>query len=357
MSDTYRSIVDATALPRVVRAGENLYVAAFTLMKILPARFILEQARRSGLLRPRSVVIETSSGTFGLGLAMLCRLHGYELILVSDPAIDPPLYRRLTDLGARVEIMKEPAAVGGYQGARLQRMTELRDAHPGHFWPSQYDNGHNPGAYAPFAELLAESVGEVDCLVGTVGSGGSMCGSTRYLRSFSPATRAIGVDTVGSVLFGQPDSHRLLRGLGNSLMPKNVDHAVFDDVHWVAAPAAFTATRELHREHALYMGPTSGAAYLVARWYARTHPAAKVVAILPDEGYRYQDTVHDDDWLRAKGAWLPAAPEAPTIVGHPAEGDGPWSAMYWGRRTYEQVLGAPFQAGVTPAPRTAKANP
>jgi cysteine synthase A len=342
MNETFRSIVDATAVPRIVRLSENLYAAVFVLMKILPARFMLEQARRDGLLRPKSVVIETSSGTFGLALAMLCRLHDYRLILVSDPAIAPPLHRRLKDLGAGVEIVTAPARVGGYQGARLQRMAELRDANPGHFWPSQYHNAHNPGAYAPLAELLSEVVGAVDCLVGTVGSGGSMCGSTRYLRSVAPSMWSVGVDTLGSVLFGQPDSLRLLRGLGNSLMPGNLDHTVFDEVHWVGAPAAFVATRDLHREHAMYMGPTSGAAYLVARWYARTHPKENVVVIFPDEGYRYQDTVYDDDWLRREGALLTHAPHGPAIVTNPAEAVPPWTSLAWGRRTYEQVVGAPF---------------
>src|SRR4051812_49225263 len=151
-------------------------------MKLIPARYILRRAREQGLLAPGSVVIETTSGTFGLALAMLSNLERYQLHLVSDPAVDPPLYRRLTDLGAKVDILDRPAAVGGIQQARLDRVDELRAAHPGHFWPAQYANPDNPASYSRCAELLAESIGRIDCLVGTVGSGGSMCGLSGYLR-------------------------------------------------------------------------------------------------------------------------------------------------------------------------------
>ena len=124
----------------------------------------------------------------------------------------------------------------------------------------------------------------------------------------------IGVDTHRSVIFGQTDAGggRALRGLGNSLMPPNVDHTTFDVVHWVGAAEAFRATRQLHREHALFMGPTSGAAYLVADRWARENPDALAAVVLPDEGYRYQDTVYDDAWLQEQGA---AAGRAPARAG------------------------------------------
>lgn len=342
MKDPEANIVDALVLPRLVRLEENLYGAAFVLMKLLPARFMLDRGADAGLIRAGGTVIETSSGTFALALAMLCRLRRYRLILVSDPVLEPPLQRRLEELGARVEIVRKPAEVGGHQGARLARMAELQREHPGHFCPGQYDNPDNPRAYAPFAALLTESLGRVDCLVGSVGSGGSMCGTTTYLRELFPDMVAIGVDTHRSTLFGQPDGKRLLRGLGNSLMPRNVDHRVFDEIHWVGAAEGFAATRALHAEHALYMGPTSGAAYLVARWWARRHPDENVVFTLPDEGHRYQDQVYDDAWLEAQGVLARGVPDEPVRVNHPHDATHPWSQMLWSRKTYESVLGAPF---------------
>ncbi|WP_394849180.1 cysteine synthase family protein [Pendulispora brunnea] len=342
-------IIEALVLPRIVRLGPNLYGAAFCLMKLLPARFILDRARAAGILEPGGVVIETSSGTFGLALAMLCRLRGYQLILVSDPAIEPPLQRRLEQLGARVEIVRTPASVGGYQGARLARMAELQAEFPRHFWPSQYDNPDNPRAYAPFAELLAESVGHVGVLVGAVGSGGSMCGTTSYLRSVFPEMTAVGVDTHRSTLFGQADGKRLLRGLGNSLMPRNVDHTTFDEIHWVSASDGFSGTRALHAEHALYMGPTSGAGYLVAKWWAARRPEVNVVVTLPDEGYRYQDTVYNDAWLRENDVYRDGLPDNPRRVNHPHDAGPDWSYLSWNRKSYEHVLGTTFsQVAVSP---------
>ncbi|HET9771861.1 MAG TPA: cysteine synthase family protein [Acidimicrobiia bacterium] len=327
------TITGALELPRIVRLGPNLFGAAFSLMKLLPARHILDRATAGGLLEPGTVVLESTSGTFGLALAMECRLRGRPLVLVSDPAVDPRLRRRLRDLGAAVDIVAEPAPVGGYQQARLDRLAELRCRHPRHFLPAQYSNPDNPGAYGPLAEVLTAAVGRVDVLVGPVGSGGSMCGTAAALRGGGhPGLSAVGVDTPGSVLFGQHDAPRRIRGLGNSLMPANLDHATFDEVHWVSDREGFAATRALHRRHALYMGPTSGAAWLVASWKARAEPDARVVVLLPDEGHRYQDTVYDDNWLRRHGLRLRRLPGRPVEVDTPADGGPEWSWLRWNRR-------------------------
>ncbi|HEU4456585.1 MAG TPA: cysteine synthase family protein [Longimicrobium sp.] len=337
------NVVDAIALPRVVWLRPNLIGLAFPLMKLLPARFIVRKALEEGELAPGGLIAETTSGTFGLALAMVARLKGHPLTLVSDPAIDPPLQRRLEDLGATVHIVREAGPTGGFQQARLAVLERILAENPGSFCPRQYSNPHNPGSYAPCAEQLAYAAGAVDCLIGSVGSGGSVCGISSYLRLLFPELTVIGVDTHRSVLFGQSDagSGRALRGLGNSLMPPNVDHTAFDLVHWVGAAEAFQATRRLHREHALFMGPTSGAAYLVADWWAREHPDALSAVIFPDEGYRYQDTVYDDAWLAAKGLLLDEPPRGPVEWDRPHDGDDPWAFHRWGRRTFAEATGAP----------------
>lgn len=342
------SVIEAIMMPRLICLSGGLYATAFVNMKLLPASFILDRARDSKLVRPGSVVIETTSGTFGMALAMVCNLRGYRLILISDPAIDPLLQRRLEDLSARVEIVRQPSSEGGFQRARLDRMAELQEEHPGHFWPAQYDNPHNPGAYARLTELLIESIAQVDCIVGPVGSGGSMCGTVDYLRLLFPHIKAVGVDTPGSILFGQPDTPRMLRGLGNSLMPGNLKHSTFDEIHWVSAAEAFAAARCLHRTHSLFVGPTSGAAYLAAKWWARKNPDATVVVLFPDEGYRYQDTVYNDNWLHANGLSLAALPAEPVAVNHPLSAGPGWSCIEWNRRTLEQVLGTCNRAQSAP---------
>lgn len=125
-------------------------------------------------------------------------------------------------------------------------------------------------------------------------------------------------------------------------MPQNVKHTAIDEIHWVNAAEAFLATRILHSTHALYMGGTSGAAFLVGRWWAQQHPDAMVVALLPDEGYRYQDTIYNAHWLRQNHVLLEQLPPDPGLVSHPGEVGDNWSYMRWQRRTYEQVLHHPF---------------
>jgi len=332
--------------PRLVPLEPNLTAAVFPFMKIFPADFCLRRAREEGWISPQSLIVETSSGNMALGLAIICNLAGYRLNIVSDYACDGYLRRRLEDLGTKVDIVSAPLANGGYQQARLNRLAEIRAATPDHWWVSQYDNPGNPGAYSSFAGQLIEELGRVDCLVGTVGSGGSMCGTTGYLRELFPEMHAVGIDTFGSVLFGQPDRPRQLRGLGNSLLPRNLDHTIFDEVHWVSAAEAYTATRMLHRSTSLFCGGTSGAAWLVARRWARCNPKAKVVCILPDDGHRYTDTIYNDEYLWKENLWLSELPEEPVEVVSPLEAGPQWSKLNWARRRHSAVVEAALSAAL-----------
>lgn len=319
--------------PRIVPLAENLHAAQFRLMKLLPARFILDRAEERGLLKRGSHIVETSSGTFALALAMVSVERGYTLTIVSATSLmDAPFRERLEQLGVSVILVEDENRTGN-QAGRLAALHRVLGSRPNAYWPRQYDNPENPAAYSRLAEILVEEVGRIDCLVGCVGSGGSLCGTATYLRRLFPGLRAIAVDTHNSVLFGHSAGPRLLRGLGNSIMPKNLDHTLIDEVHWVGAFQAFAATRDLYRHHAMFVGPTSGAAHLVADWFARTHPNDTVAVILPDEGYRYQSTVYSDGWLKNLEGWPSARRAAPSKLLHiaPASEDA-WAHIEWSRR-------------------------
>jgi cysteine synthase len=331
----FADVVETQRIPTLVRLAPNLYALTYRLMKMVPARHILRRAQESGRLDRDTTVVETTSGTFGLALAMQCAVDGRPLILVGDPVIDERLRRQLQDLGAVVEIVRHQAAAGGYQASRLARLAEIQTALPDTFCPEQYSNPDNPGSYAMVAELLTDRLGQIDCLIGPVGSGGSMCGKTGYLRQANPGLVSIGIDAHRSVLFGQPDGHRVLRGLGNSLHPANLDHTQFDEVHWVTEADVFHATRRLHQAHALFMGPTSGASYLVGSWWAGNHPDSLTVIVLPDEGYRYHDTVYDDTWL---ASYSRESRPSPRIVSEPREADQSWCRLLWRRRSLADVM-------------------
>lgn len=337
----FEDISHATVMPKLVHLDDDIYAVKFTLMKQLPARHIIDNALADGRIGPDTVVVETTSGTFGLGLAIECKLHGIPLHLVSDPVIEGPTAERIRDLGATVDIVREPAEIGGFQASRLARLDEVMRNYPSTFCPRQYDNPENPEAYTPVAEQVLEALGQVDHIVGPVGSGGSMSGLTRALRRAYPKTTATAVDTEGSVLFAAKGGPRKLRGLGNGLIPGNLDHTMFDSVHWVSETEALSATRALHRNHALYVGLTSGAAHKVALWEAKQRSESsgskgnrakrgKTLVIMPDEAHRYKDQL----WGQATAE--PARIE-PVRVNHPGEIDDQWCTFEWNRRTLAEV--------------------
>ncbi|RWL87598.1 MAG: PLP-dependent cysteine synthase family protein [Mesorhizobium sp.] len=331
---------DAYALPIIIRCEANLYLAQFAFMKLLPAKFIIEQALAQGTLTHGMKVLETSSGTFALGLAVVCRERGFQLEIFTDPVMDKGLENRLTSLGAEVSIITEKAREGGYQRSRLDalhaRMTQLGQSC---FWPRQYETPDNPVAYKLFADQISGMLGADVTLVGSVGSGGSTCGTIERLRQKAPGARLIGVDTFNSVIFGQQDGERKLRGLGNSLVPKNVKHELYDEVHLISAPLAFAATRTLHERHAVFAGPTSGASYIVGRWRARQFPRETVVVICPDEGHRYVETAYDHEWLRQNGCLNEGALlDTPSSEEHPSTALPPWNRYLWKRKSREAVL-------------------
>jgi cysteine synthase A len=334
----FEADIEAAIKPDLVSLDDDTTAAVFGLMKLVPAEYILRRAAAEGLIEAGSVVIESTSGGFGHGLAVVARERDYRFIMVSDPVVDAKLQARLEYFGASVDIVSEPATVGGIQGARLARVEQLVAENPGAYWPRQYDNPWNALAYAEVANYIVDTHGPFDCIVGTVGTGGSMCGLVPALRDRLPDIQAVGVDTYGSVLFGHPDRKRLLRGLGNSVMPAVLDHALFDEIHWVTAAEGFLATRHLRAQTDMYRGPTSGAARMVARWWRENNPGKRIVVVFPDEGDRYADTVYSDEWLRANDVHLDRLPDAPHPVADPRAAQHRWTRCEWGRRSLDEVL-------------------
>lgn len=334
--DTVTDAIGATPLVRL-RLGEARGVEVYAklelqnlfAMKDRVARNILLEARRIGTLRPGAPVIESSSGTMALGVALVGRSLGHDVHIVTDPRIDPVTLAKLRALGCRVHVV-EAMTSHGWQSARLERLAELLEGLPGAFWPQQYANPDNPGAYRTLAGELLADLPEFDTLVGAVGSGGSLCGTARAVRESLPGLRVVGVDCVGSALFGQPDvPQRLQSGLGNSLLPKNLDRTLVDEVHWLNDHEAFAATWDLAREQQIFGGNTSGSVYRVLTDLAgRAEPGSRIVGILPDRGDRYADTVYSEEhWAEH------ALREVPTAAAPAAVATGE-TARTWSRLAY-----------------------
>ncbi len=160
----------------------------------------------------------------------------------------------------------------------------------------------------------------------------------KFLREHTDKAKLAGVDTFNSVLFGQENGDRLLGGLGNSIIPKNLVHQYYDEVHWVSAGEAFLATRQLHREKALFCGPTTGAAYMVASHIANNEKKRPVLFISPDEGNRYVSSVYSNDWLKRNRVLLDLLPRVPKLVTDPKDAKQQWSYINWDRRKLSDVI-------------------
>ncbi|QFU89686.1 PLP-dependent cysteine synthase family protein [Amycolatopsis sp. YIM 10] len=289
-------------------------------MKDRPALHMIARARDRGDLRPGGLVVESTSGTLGLGLALAGIVYGHPVALVADPGMEPIVHRLLLAYGTRVEIVDRPHPVGGWQEARRQRVAELLAGNPGSFCPDQYHNPDNVAAYEPLATELVGQLGRVDVLVCSVGTGGHSAGVSRALRRFFPQLRLVGVDTTGSTIFGQPARTRLMRGLGSSIYPRNVDYAAFDEVHWVSAAEAVSTCRRLAASQYASGGWSVGAVALVAGWLARTSPAStRIAAVFPDGPQRYFDTVYNDQFCAEHGLLDVDPPSDPATIAHPGE--------------------------------------
>ena len=342
--EIYQGAFEKYMHPDYYQLDNNLFLAQFTVMKTLPANNIVACGITENKINKDTHIVDSSSGTFALGLAMTCHHHGLPVTIVGDPAMDEALIQRLEDLYANIIITDAKNGSGNHQLERLKIVQNLLKDRPNTFWCRQYDNPNNMGAYRGFADQLLSLFGDDLILVGTVGSGGSTSGTITYLREKNPNIRMVVVDTFGSVLFGLPESKRELRGLGNSLQPKNLKHELYDEIHWVAAGPAYAATRELHRQHAVFSGITTGAAYLVAKAIAaEAEPNKKVIFIGPDDGVRYANTVYSDEWLASQGYKALHAPRDFSSIhslGPASVIQGPWVQMDWGRKTLADFLGA-----------------
>ena len=285
-------------------------------MKVRAALSMLQGARARGELRPGGTVVESTSGTLGIGLLYAARALGHDVVLVVDADIEPSMRALLTAHGARLEVVARPHPDGGWQRARLERVHRVLAGLPGAYWPDQYDNPDNPAGYVALADELARQVpAPVDVLVCSVGTGGHSAGIGRRLRERHPALRVIGVDTVGSTIFGQPARPRVMRGLGSSIHPRNVDHDVFDEVHWVGPAEAVDSCRRLARTTFVTGGWSTGAVARVADWVARREPGAVVATVFPDGPHRYLHTIFDDAWC---GEHVPGPPRRlPVEIPHP----------------------------------------
>jgi cysteine synthase A len=284
-------------------------------VKDRPARYIIERGIRDGTIEPGSTIVESSSGNFGIALAMAARIYELSFVCVVDPRIAPLNLRILKQLGARIEMVTEPDPYGGYLHTRLARVHELVRELPGAYWIDQYANELNARChYDGIGSEIVEALGErVDVFVAAVSTTATLLGASRRLRDEWPDVRVVAVDAQGSVIFGGQPSRRDLPGIGSSRRPELLNEAEVDDVIYVDDHDSALGCRDLLLGEGILAGGSSGAVIAaVQRLVPHLARDARVVAVLPDRGERYMDLVYDDDWVAARAA--EPAPSAPAAL-------------------------------------------
>ncbi|MBV8199797.1 MAG: 2,3-diaminopropionate biosynthesis protein SbnA [Acidobacteria bacterium] len=263
---------------------------------------ILDAGLRSGAIGPDTVIVESSSGNMGIGLAQACSHYGLRFICVVDPKASSFNLKILETYGAQVDMVAAPDPVSGeFLQARLERVQVWLRRVPNSFWPNQYANSENSGAHyrTTMAEIASALAGRVDVLLVATSTCGTIRGCAEYARDHGLGTRIVAVDAAGSVIFDEAPGRRLIPGLGASIRPPLCPTELVDLVVHVTDVDCIAGCRRLLRKEAILAGGSSGGVMSGFDKLQHEIPAgATCVAILPDRGERYLDTLYDDRWVR-----------------------------------------------------------
>ncbi|MET9919968.1 2,3-diaminopropionate biosynthesis protein SbnA [Streptomyces sp. NPDC059605] len=282
------------------------------------ARHIVRSGLADGTIGPGTHLVESTSGNFGIALAMACRIHQIPLTVVVDPNITPSNLTLLRRLGANVEMVTElDERGGGYLNQRLRRVQELLATLPDAYWINQYANELNLQAHQETGrEILAQVPGPLDLLVAAVSTTGTIHGVAGILREAHPALRVVAVDAVGSVIFGTASRMRRIPGIGASRVPELLRREEIDQVVHVTDEQAVGGCHALLDQEGILAGGSSGSVVAALRTLIPSLPVGgrplRIVTLLPDRGERYLDLIYAD----------PPGPEEDvldTLTGRPAD--------------------------------------
>ncbi len=323
-------ITDALSRPALLRLDEHTTCVRFETMKVASALTAVRHLLDRGTITPGDTLVDSSSGIYAHALALACHRHGLHCHIVASTTVDTTLRLQLEVLGATVEPMPPTPVLKLDQNRRVARVREILRDNPRHHWMRQYHDDTHYLGYRPIADLIRDELDTSPLtLVGGVGTGASTGALARYLRETDPGTALVGVQPFDSVTFGSEhvrDPEIIIAGIGSSIPFANVDHALYDTLHWVGFDAALTGGIALLRDHAVFAGLSAGAAYLAARWEQRSQPGRHVVFLAPDTGHRYVDAAYS----RHRDA-EPLSRLRPHQISDVDDMSLPWSRMPWNR--------------------------
>ena len=257
-------------------------------IKDRPALNMIEKAEQEGLINKDTIIIEPTSGNTGIGLAMVCAIKGYKMILTMPETMSLERRKLLQAYGAEL-VLTDGAK--GMQGA-VDKAIELSQKYPNSFIPQQFDNPANPDAHIKTTaeEIWRDTDGKVDVIIAGVGTGGTITGIAKGLKRHNPNIKTIAVEPDSSqVLAGKPAGAHKIQGIGANFVPKNFDYNVVDEIIPVSDEDAIETARKLAKEEGILCGISSGAAMYAAIEISKRPEYKKKmnVVILPDLGERY----------------------------------------------------------------------
>ena len=268
-------------------------------IKLKAAAEMVAAAERDGLLTPESVLVESSSGNLGVALSMLAASKGYRFLCVTDSRCNLSTRLLMEALGSQVHIVTEPDATSGFLGARLKFVRALCAADDRYVWLDQYTNPGNWKAhYRSTAPAIARQFPRLDVLFIGAGTTGTLMGCARWFREWHRPVRIVAVDSVGSVTFTEEAGRRMIPGLGMSVSPPLLDKSYVDEAICVEEADTVRACHRLAGHGFLFGGSTGTVVSGAIGWLERQDAGdLTAVAIAPDLGERYLDTVYQANWL------------------------------------------------------------
>ncbi|MGB7923140.1 MAG: 2,3-diaminopropionate biosynthesis protein SbnA [Pyrinomonadaceae bacterium] len=309
MNENVLSIVGNTPLVRLSRIFPGLHFQLYAKLESLnpggstkdrPAIEIIKRGLAMGAIGPKTVVVESSSGNMGIGLAQACAYYGIRFICVVDPKTTTPNIRLIRAYGAEVDMVTEPDPnTGEYLNARIERVKELVNTLEDSFWPNQYANRLNSNAHhGTMREVVTALDGRVDYLFCATSTCGTLRGCAEYVRDNRLDTKVYAVDAIGSVIFGGQKSKRLIPGHGAAVRPQLFDDDLADRYVHVSDLDCVIGCRQLAHREAIMAGGSSGAVLMALDQVKdEIKRDSNCVLIMPDRGERYLDTIYSDAWV------------------------------------------------------------
>jgi cysteine synthase A len=307
MYENISDIVHDQTFLKVAGVGPEFFLKLESLnpagsIKLKTAVGLVDDLQGRGRIKADTILIESSSGNLGVALAMICAERGIRFTCVVDPNSSAHNIRLMRTYGAEVIQVEELDANGGFLGTRIALIRQKVAADPRYVWLNQYENAANPRAHArTTAQSIGQHFGQVDYLFVGAGTTGTLMGCVQYFRRHHPTTTIVAVDSVGSVTFDTPPGRRFIPGLGTSQRPPIFNAEGIHYLEMVPEERTIAMCRLLARQKGLLVGgSTATVIAAVHAWRERIEPGAVVVALSPDWGERYLDTLYDDQWVEQR---------------------------------------------------------